>query len=210
MSAAGENTRLFGCVLIGGQSRRMGRPKHLLTGPDGRSWLEIAASRLAPFVDTVVISGEGDVPPEVRHLERVSDITGVVGPLSGIGAVLRSHPLVSWLVLACDMPEVTDPCVQWLLAQRRPGAAAVIPKHPDSGRSEPLFAWYGTASRELTDRLIASGMPRISAICNNDQVHQPLIPAELCNCWRNVNSERELEALQSSPNISRKDRKNCF
>ena len=197
MVAAGENTKLFGCVLIGGQSRRMGRPKHLLQGDCGRSWLEIAASRLTPFVDTVVISGAGDIPREMRHLERVPDIAGVVGPLSGIGAVLRRQPPVSWLVLACDMPEVTDSCVEWLLAQRRPGAAAVIPKHPDSGRSEPLFAWYGAASRELTDRLIASGQQRISAICDNDQVHQPLIPAELCYCWRNVNSERELEKLRA-------------
>ena len=48
--------QLIGCVLCGGQSRRMGRAKALLRRPDGVTYLEHAAQRLSKCCDRLVVS----------------------------------------------------------------------------------------------------------------------------------------------------------
>ena len=56
-----DNGPVWGCVLIGGRSRRMGRPKHLIEA-GGCSWLERTVTLLGHCVEQVVIAGPGDVP----------------------------------------------------------------------------------------------------------------------------------------------------
>lgn len=185
-------TPVWGCVLIGGSSSRMGRPKHLLTAGDGRTWLEHAVERMRPFVDHCVVSGGGAIPEACRNLRRIDDLPGVVGPLAGIGAALHFRAWTSWLVVACDMPDASAPAISWLLEQRRPGAIAVIPFNPLSGRSEPLFAWYDFRCTPLLDRLLAGGILRISSLRGHPGVCQPQIPADLCGAWRNVNRAEDL------------------
>jgi len=185
-------TPVWGCVLIGGRSSRMGRPKHLLPGSDGRTWLEHAVERLRPFVGQCVISGGGVLPEPCRDLERIADLPGVAGPLAGIGAVLRHRAWTSWLVLACDMPDVSAPAISWLLEQRRPGTVAVIPVNPLNGHSEPLFAWYDFRCLPLLDELLAGGVLRVTSLRGRPGVHQPQIPVDLGAAWRNVNRAEEL------------------
>jgi molybdopterin-guanine dinucleotide biosynthesis protein A len=185
-------TPVWGCVLIGGRSSRMGRPKHLLTGSDGRTWLEHTVERLRPFVAGCVISGGGTVPEPCRDLERIADLPGMAGPLAGIGAVVRCRPWTSWLVLACDLPDVSSPAIDWLLKQRRVGTVAVIPVNPENGHSEPLFAWYDFRCAPLLNDLLAGDTLKISSLCGRPGVHQPQIPLDLCSAWRNVNRAEEL------------------
>ncbi len=185
-------TPVWGCVLIGGRSSRMGRPKHLLPGSDGRTWLEHAVERLRPFVAQCVISGGGVLPEPCRDLKRIADLEGVAGPLAGIGAALRHRAWTSLLVLACDMPDVSAPAISWLLEQRRPGTVAVIPINPLSYQSEPLFAWYDFRCLPLLDEMLAGGIRRINSLRGRPGVHQPRIPAALCAAWRNVNRAEDL------------------
>lgn len=187
-----DNTPVWGCILIGGKSSRMGCPKHLITTATGETWLERAVKRLAPFVEEIVISGAGELPDHLEHLKRIQDLPGVSGPLSGLGAVLRSYPLVSWLLLACDMPDVSAQSVSWLLGQRRPGMAAVIPHNLQSDHSEPLYGWYDFRSLVMVEHMLAAGQRRIGAICEIGNVYQPVIPKELAASWRNINRQEEI------------------
>jgi len=182
-----RRTPLCGAVLIGGASTRMGRPKHLIKRADGRSWLEYLISLLEPLVTEVVVSGAGELPDSLRGMERVDDLTGVGGPLAGIGALLRKRPFVTWLICACDMPYITSASVEWLLAQRKRGVAAVVPRNPETSRSEPLFAWYDYRSSSLVEDLIAAGSSRISELCRHERIYQPEIPRSWTGCWRNIN-----------------------
>ncbi len=182
---------MWGCVLIGGRSSRMGRPKHLLEN-DGRSWLEHSVERLAPFVDQVVLSGRGVVPEPLHSLVRVPDAPGLAGPLAGILACLRWQPSVSWLVMACDLPDVTGAALQWLLDCRRPGIDAVLPDLAGDGRLEPLLAWYGPGCLEPLEEIAASGNLRISLLAGRPGISHFQPPAELRPCWRNVNTPEEL------------------
>jgi len=187
-----DKAPVYGCVLIGGKSSRMGRAKHLLAAADGRTWLEKTIIRLSPFTTDVIISGAGEVPAHLVRYERIQDIHGCSGPVSGIGAALKAHPLVSWLVLACDMPDISGESLRWLLSQRRPGAVAVIPRNPLSDRSEPLCGWYDFRSAPHIETMLEKGEQRIRRICQQDSVYEPVIPEYLCPSFRNVNRPGEL------------------
>lgn len=190
-----RQTPVFGAVLIGGKSSRMGRPKHLIKGEDGLSWLQYVMHLFEPFVSKQVVSGAGDLPGAMavtEPIERVDDLPGVQGPLTGIGALLRSSPYTSWLICACDMPHVSHDAIQWLLEERGAGYAAVIPENPDTGKLEPLFAWYDYRCRPLVEDLIASGGRRISDLCSHSSIHRPQIPQSLIGCWRNINYPDQL------------------
>ena len=183
---------LAGAVLIGGKSSRMGRPKHLIHHAGGETWLERSLATLGPFVDELFISGAGQLPPVLSDTPRVEDLPGVQGPLAGIGALLRERPCSSWLILACDLPNLEAPAISWLLNQRSGGYRAVIAKNPSTGRSEPLLAWYDYRSGPLIERIIATGGKRISDLGNNELTSEPWIPDELADSWRNVNYPQEL------------------
>lgn len=184
---------VWACLLIGGKSSRMGRPKHLLP-QGGRTWLEQAAETLSPFVDQVTLSGAGLIPPSLAGLPRVPDVPGLAGPLAGILAVMRWQPEVSWLVMACDLPDAQPECLRWLLEQRRPGCRAVLPDLDAGGRLEPLLAWYDSSCRALLEDIAASGPPRLHRLAEHEGVCRAQPPAQLRGSWRNVNTPEELAA----------------
>lgn len=192
------STPLTGAVLIGGRSSRMGRPKHLIQDDSGKTWLERSLEAIGPFVDDLVISGGGELPATLHGTARVDDMPGLEGPLAGIGALVRKHPFSSWLVLACDMPNLNEQSIAWLLAQRKGRRRAVIPKNPSTGRSEPLLAWYDYRCGPLIDNMIAAGNRRISELCNEESTAQPWIPDDLVHCWRNFNYPEDLDSRGSS------------
>ncbi|HBT96513.1 MAG TPA: hypothetical protein DEB25_02130, partial [Desulfobulbaceae bacterium] len=57
MTNVSSKPPLWGCLLIGGKSSRMGRPKHLLPLADGSLWLERAAALLRPRVVGLALVG---------------------------------------------------------------------------------------------------------------------------------------------------------
>ncbi len=191
-----DRTPLYGCILIGGKSSRMGEPKHLIKTADGRTWLERTVNLLSTFTADILLSGRGEIPAHLGHLSRLDDLPTISGPLSGIGAGLQTFPLVSWLVLACDMPNMSEKGILWLLAQRRPGVKAVIPYNPLSDRSEPLGAWYDFRSGPLVEALLEKNELRLRRLCSQDGVYKPVIPETLRDDWRNVNrpGERRISA----------------
>lgn len=186
-----RQTPVWGCVLIGGRSSRMGQPKHLLK--QGRAtWLERAVAKLRPKVEQVVISGSGHIPDALADLPRVPDAPGLAGPLAGILAVMRWQPAVSWLVTACDLPDVQPESLAWLLQERRPGRRAVLPRLADDRPLEPLLAWYDFRCRPLLENLAASGSLRLNRLAEQVGVCALRPPAELHGSWRNVNTPDEL------------------
>ncbi|MBT8362878.1 MAG: molybdenum cofactor guanylyltransferase [Deltaproteobacteria bacterium] len=182
---------VWGCILIGGESSRMGSPKHLLAADDGKTWLQRSISVIEPEVDSVVISGAGDIPQTLTSYKRIADIPGVAGPLSGIASAMRYSPTVSWLLLACDMPGISTEAINWLLKQRKPGRIAIIPKNPESGMSEPLFAWYDFRCSSHIQKLLSSGKRSITQVRRMAGVYEPKIPANLYYAWRNINRPEE-------------------
>ncbi len=189
-------TPVWGCILIGGKSSRMGRPKHLLTDGRGKTWLENTLATLQPLLAGVVVSGKGFLPETLGATTRLPDIPGVMGPMAGILAAGRWQPLVSWLVVACDMPHVSPEAVNWLLAGRRPGCWGRVPKFFGNDRLEPLLAWYDFRSIHLFEEQLLSESRRISEVAGNLRIDHPIIPGALSYAWENVNTPEQLRAAR--------------
>ena len=166
-------------VLIGGESRRMGTPKHELMWR-GRRFLQHVEAAVADYVVDVVALGGA---------EGLADVPGHRGPNGGILAARRHDPDAIWLIVACDMPLVTPAAVAWLLSQWSDDVVAVMPVAAD-GREQPLLALYGPGSDALIE---ASTGPRALALA--DTVVTPGIPPELAGCWLNVNTPDDLQEL---------------
>lgn len=185
--------KVWACVLIGGKSSRMGQPKHLIKGENGKTWLENSIELLLSFVDGVVIAGKGDIPSSLTAIPRLPDVPGVVGPLAGFLSACRWQPLISWLLLACDMPLVSKEAVAWLLGKRRAGAWGIVPVLGKGERYEPLFAYYDYRCGPLFEKQVLAGNVRISKIGTEDKVSNPIVPPQLHHCWENVNTPEQLK-----------------
>jgi molybdopterin-guanine dinucleotide biosynthesis protein A len=185
-------TPVWGCVLIGGKSSRMGRPKHLIVDENKTTWLERTTDMLRPLVDGLVISGAGTVPEKLTDIDRLADIPGVVGPLTGILAASRWQPTVTWLLVACDMPHITPEAIEWLLSGRRAGCWGRVPRLKGRKHCEPLFAWYDFRTAQLFEQQLYDGNLRIGGAAAHPKIDNPIIPAPLCHGWQNINTPEQL------------------
>jgi molybdopterin-guanine dinucleotide biosynthesis protein MobB len=196
-----------GGILIGGRSRRMGSPKHLLEFA-GQTLLAATAAALAPHVGTLVVLGAGGLPGEepagqggageegaggaaaLATLPRLPDPPGYRGPIAGLLAALRWDRQAAWVVAACDHPGLTSEAVAWLLGERAPGRLAVFPVDAE-GRAQPFPAVYEPRSLAELERLTAGGRLSPSALAGLPGVHHPPIPAEFRPAWRGANTPME-------------------
>ncbi len=182
-------------VLFGGGSRRMGEPKHLLTD-GGRTWIEQVVATVAPRVGQVVLLGRGELPGTLRHLPVLPDVTDRPegGPLRGLRAAMRWAPGAGWLFVACDQPCVSAPAIEWLLAQRRPGVHAVLPRWTPLSPPEPLLAWY---DHRLAPALDCVRRP--ADLASRPGVATPVIPPHLAAAWRNLNTPADRRRAFAPP-----------
>lgn len=97
--------QITGAVLAGGLSSRMGRPKHDLQLPDGRTMLEATIAVVGQVCHEVVVVAPEVVIDNVRH---VHDPEAGCGPLAGVIALLESDLSEQYLVVPCDMPGLTS------------------------------------------------------------------------------------------------------
>lgn len=186
-------TPVWACVLIGGKSSRMGRPKHLITDKNGTTWLEKTISTIRPLVAGMIVSGQGELPVGLtENVIRLPDIPGVSGPLTGLVSCGRWLPHVSWLLLACDMPNISAQAVQWLLAGRQTGVWGCVPQMTGKRHFEPLFAWYDFRAIPLFEEQIIQNEWRIGKAAHHEKITNPVIPQEFRTVWENINTPAQL------------------
>lgn len=189
---------IYAAILIGGKSRRMGRPKHLLK-TDSKTWLERTVHLLSSQVDRTVLVGEGELPFSSTSLPRLFDVDGIGGPLAGILAAMRSAPEADWLILACDMPAVTEASVHWLLGGRSEHWWGRVPRlEKETKFCEPLFALYNAPARQLFEALLQQGKRKISLVADHPKIETPCVPDILRSSWQNINTPEELLVFQNS------------
>jgi len=198
--------RLFGVVLCGGQSRRMGRDKARLL-LDGHSLLERAVGVLREVTPRVVLAcGPTDRYAELG-LERVLDRTPDLGPLGGLEAALARMlhgdgvgPADRWLLaLACDMPRATGAVFRALLARARERRADACLVAGADGL-EPLYAVYRGTCFAPVRRALDAGERRMISFHRGfgELAIEPFSESELAagerDCVHNLNTPSEYRA----------------
>ena len=179
-----SNRGTFGLVLAGGKSRRMGHDKALLER-GGQSQLAYVAGLLDAHVDDVFISTREEqcTEPERRRFKQIVDRYTGMGPLAGMLSAMDAFPQVDWLIVACDLPNVTDATIKHLLAnvsQEHP-FTAYVSSH--DGLPEPLCAVYRSGSDAVLRQFADDGIhcPRKILIRSDTHLIEQLDPRSLDN-----------------------------
>jgi molybdopterin-guanine dinucleotide biosynthesis protein A len=186
----------LGLVLAGGRSRRFGSDKALEPYRDTHlaGW---AAQRLASCTAEVVVAdgGKNLVPPYAS----VADGPGA-GPAAALLGGAAARPGASWLVLACDLPQIPTELLRFLVEQGASGAEAVVPYL--GSRPEPLCALYGPRALSLLSRRVLAGQLALHSWLEEKEMSLLRLeekelrrfgdPREL---FFNVNRPEDLEAL---------------
>ncbi len=149
---------LYGLVLAGGRSTRMGQDKAALAYA-GRTQLERAMALISAHVAGAWVSvrAEQQADPVRAQFAQIMDTRQDIGPVAGILAAQESHPQAAWLVLACDLPLLDEATLAHLVASRAPQAVATAYRSSHDGLPEPLCAIYEPRSHALLESYLQGG-----------------------------------------------------
>ena len=147
-------------VLAGGRSRRMGTDKAFLPF-EGRTLLARALDLLRTLTPEVGIVG-----PAAKFAPYglvIEDVYPGRGPLAGIHAALSASTTELNLILAVDLPFVTESLLRFIVEQA--GAAdAVVTVPRIAGGYQPLCAVYRRAFATLAQAALEAGRNKIDAL----------------------------------------------
>jgi molybdopterin-guanine dinucleotide biosynthesis protein A len=122
---------------------------------EGKALLERVLEVVGPLCQaTVVVVAQGqDLGwlPAFPNTRMVPDEHPYRGPLAGLYAGLKASASQYNLVVACDLPFLSGPLLEYLLAQAR-GYDAVVPMA--QGRKQTLHAVYSRDCLEVAETLL--------------------------------------------------------
>lgn len=190
-----SNAKIYGLVLSGGKSTRMGADKGLISyhGIPQRDYLY---QMLGNICDATYMSVREDQKSEFKEdINVIVDRNEFRGPYNGLLSAHKQFPDVAWLVLACDLPLMDEAALQELVSQRDASQMATAFALKENPLPEPLCAiWEPHGLRESLAYLEAGNgtCPR-KFLINNDT---KLVFPKNENVLLNANSQEEYkEAL---------------
>ena len=189
-------TNLTVAIQAGGQSSRMGRDKSFVLFK-GRPMIEVVRDQVAGLGDELILISNNPAAYAHLGLPTYPDLIPGCGPLGGIyTAVARaSHPHT--LVVACDMPWLNRPLLEYLVSLRKT-ADVIVPrwdKYP-----EPLHAIYSKACLLPIEENLKAKRLKITTFFGKVSVH--FVEREAIRrfdpdgrSFTNVNTPEELESV---------------
>ena len=175
-------------VLAGGDSRRMGRDKSLLS-IDGKPMIEHIMDQLRHNFKHLVISANDIEKFDFLKIPVISDQKEGVGPLMGILSSLEKSKTDYNFVTTCDAPDINFPIVR-LMLQTAKDFDAVIPM-TGVDLYEPLFAVYRKSVIDRCHEIIAAGETKISKLF--DRINVKYLTLDQPNWYKNINTPEDYD-----------------
>lgn len=173
---------LYGLILSGGESSRMGQDKSLINY-HGKPQTAYLFEMLSTFLPNTFVSVRQDKPVDFTD-RMITDHFDSRGPINGILSAMHQFPGKSWLVLACDLPLISVKTISQLIAERDSTRMATAFATKESGFPEPLVAiWESGAAAGLIRHHLEEGRncPRKFLINSDIKLIHPLSDLELYN-----------------------------
>jgi len=196
------STQLYGLVLAGGFSRRMGIDKGSIDY-HGKPQREFAYDLLSQFCDEVYYSIRKTQEIEMQGLPHILDEDLLPGPLNGILSAHSSNRKVAWLVLACDLPFLDKSSMQKLVESRDSRATATAYATSKENLPEPLVCIWEPAGLNRANSFIKTEnnySARDFLVHSNAKLVHPKNDQVLFN----VNSRSDYEAAKEFLQKNRK------
>ncbi|WP_418978068.1 molybdenum cofactor guanylyltransferase, partial [Bilophila wadsworthia] len=185
---------MYGIVMAGGLSSRMGRNKlRLSIHGDGKDMLERTVELLGGFTDDVFVSCRA--PEDAAPFKAIPDEVDRQGPFGGVYSALRrlQKPI---LVLSCDLPFMDGPTLRRLLDAREarlPGTIMTTYQQEETGFIEALVAVYEPACLPWFDAAWEQGIRKFSVVIPEElRTHVPYSRSEALPFF-NINYPADFE-----------------
>jgi molybdenum cofactor guanylyltransferase len=142
------------------------------------------------------ISCRDDQKEDLNGYQAVTDVFVDMGPAGGIMSAMLFDPKAAWLVVACDLPLVTEGVLSSLIEQRNPAAIATAFDSP-TGFPEPLITLWEPKALAVMMRFLSQGVMCPRKVLINADTH--LLPTpSVANVLMNANTPDDAQvALQT-------------
>ncbi|MGV3599553.1 MAG: molybdenum cofactor guanylyltransferase [Dyadobacter fermentans] len=192
---------LYGLVICGGESTRMGTDKSLLVYYQKPQY-EHVADLLAPLCERVIISCNAEQFKTFRtryhKLEDQPAFAGV-GPMTGLLSTLEKLPGNDFLVAGCDYPFLSsDEMANFLHSIEKDLPAAAF--YNDEGFYEPLLGWYSKSIGKALKEAFAAGRHSLQHFlrANNAGKYRPLLQKTMIS----VDTPEDFQAAKRALDIN--------
>ena len=152
-----------GAILAGGHARRLGglNKAGLILHPGGASVLDRQLARLRRVVDRTIIIANDAGPFRAAGVPVVHDLLPDTGALGALYTAVHAAGTEWTLVVACDMPFISERLLAHLVSV---GSAVDIAVPRTARGYEPLCATYSRRSASELRRLIDEERFRLSDV----------------------------------------------
>ncbi|MEH6514064.1 molybdenum cofactor guanylyltransferase [Maribacter arcticus] len=190
--------KLYGLVLSGGKSTRMGTDKGLIEyhGVPQREYLYNLLSQVCENTFISLREEQEDELPAA--IKTIVDLNEFKGPYNGLLSAHKKYPEVAWLVLACDLPLMDLDALKELISQRdseKESTAFALKENP---LPEPLCAIWEPHALQQSITYLESGngtCPRKYLINHDTKLVFPKNENVLLNANSNEDYKEALEKL---------------
>ncbi len=196
MKERNSQIKLYGLVLSGGRSARMGQDKGVIQYHD-LPQREHIYNLLSRVCEKTFLSIRKDQASEIsKDIDTIIDKDEFKGPFNGLLSAHSVYPEVAWFVLACDLPLIDINAMEQLITARDSKKNATAFTTRKSGLPEPLAAiWEPHALGNSIDYLehATSSCPRKFLINSEVKLVYPKDDIVLMN----ANSEEDYREVLS-------------
>jgi molybdopterin-guanine dinucleotide biosynthesis protein A len=166
----GNDPNICGLVLAGGKSTRMGTDKSVIEW-HGKQQRFHMADMLQVFFDEVYISCRAEQQTEIlgNGYEAMPDSFEGMGPYGAILSAFKFNPNSAWLIVACDLPLISEEVLRYLIEMRNPDKVATTFRSPFDNLPEPLITiWEPRSHKILLSRMEEGKTCPRKALLNSD------------------------------------------
>ncbi len=214
-------SELYGLVLAGGESRRMGRDKawisyhgvpqwaymyELISSYTSRTFISVPSA--SHFKRLLKELGK-PLDVEVNTEQMIEDVALNLGPMNGIISAHLSFPEAAWLVVAVDLPLLHSGSLAQLLQCRDIEKEVSAFLSPTSGLPEPLCAIWEAKGLRHAYRLLNQGdIHSLMDVLQRADIHHiiPSYPEALFNANRPEDYDKALNILAHGSLVRRKEK----
>lgn len=175
-------------LMAGGESQRMGRDKARLVWGGRPLWQWQMDKLRAVAPEKIFLSVRSDTNWRPADVQLIVDLRPSRGPLSGLGATLGAIETDHLLVLAVDMPFMTNEHLDVLCGFATNGMG-VVPMI--DGRAEPLCAIYPKEARKAVEQALEGDDFSLQAVVKKlvalNIMREMPIAGPVCRLYKSVN-----------------------
>jgi molybdenum cofactor guanylyltransferase len=189
-------------INAGGKSTRMGTDKALLD-IGGKPMIERILEQVHGLGEPLIVT---NTPEKYAYLNLplVGDLLPDKGALGGLYTAIQAATQPHALVLACDMPFVNRPLLEFMMAQAEAFDAVVPRLMTESGKveAEPFRAIYGKTCLAPIQQALDAGKMRMISFFSDinlrwvEEAEVKQFDPHLLT-FKNCNTPEELEAVRA-------------